>query len=426
MINDSECKSLIVSSDYAEIVSQMRPKLTTVKHVIIVDKFHFGMLFYYDLIETEPTDSPQVELDEDDLALLFYTGGTTGTPKGAMHSHKSIITVVLNLQAEAFHLTSKDAILSTGTMAHANGFRTPLAWIEGAKHVVTNGFDIKQILELIQEEKIAMLATVPTTLARLCEYPELDKYDLTSLRLITYGASPMPVEQLKKALQIFGKRLIQLYGQAEAPITICVLRPEEHIPEGTEEEVKRLASVGRAYATGEVKVVNNDGGEVKPGEVGEITIRSPHCMSGYWEKPEATLETLQNGWIYTGDLATVDEKDYIYIVDRAKDIIISGGYNVYAREVEEILYEHPAVLEAAVIGVPDDDWGEAVKAVVALKSGAQATEEELIEHCRKNLTSYKKPKSIEFMPELPKSAVGKILKREIKEKYWQGYDRRVH
>ncbi len=426
MINDSESTSLIVSSDYIDMLNRMKPDLKTVKHFIVTDKSVDGMLYYPDLIKNEPTDSPQVDLDENDLALLFYTGGTTGTPKGAMHSHKSLITVVLNLQAEAFNLTAKDAVLSTGTMAHANGFRTPLAWVKGAKHVVTNGFDIQQVLELVQKEKITMVATVPTTLNRLCDYSDLDKYDLSSLRLITYGASPMPVEQLKKALKIFGKRLIQMYGQAEAPVTICVLRPEEHIPDGTEEEVKRLASVGRAYLTGEVKLVDEQDNEVKPGEVGQIIVRSPHCMSGYWQKPEATLETLRNGWIYTGDLARADDKEYIFIVDRAKDIIISGGYNVYAREVEEVLYKHPAVNEAAVIGVPDESWGEAVKAIVALKPGAQATEEELIEHCRKNLTSYKKPKSVEFMAELPKSAVGKILKREIKEKYWKGFDRRVH
>ena len=176
----------------------------------------------------------------------------------------------------------------------------------------------------------------------------------------------------------------------------------------------------------EVRVVNDEGKDVKPGEVGEIIVRSPHCMTGYWNRPDATTETLRNGWIYTGDLATVDELEYIFIVDRAKDIIISGGYNVYAREVEEVLYTHPTVREAAVVGVPDDKWGEAVKAIVALKPGTSATEKELIAYCKQNMTSYKKPQSVEFMPELPKSAVGKILKRELKEKYWQGYERRVH
>jgi long-chain acyl-CoA synthetase len=426
MINDAEASSLIVSSDYAEIVDRMRPELKTVKHFIIADKSHQGMLGYHKLIENEPTSSSEVELSEDDLALLFYTGGTTGIPKGAMHSHKGVITVTMNLQADAFHVTSNDAILSSGTMAHANGFRTTLAWIKGAKHVLTNGFDPRQILELVQREKVTMLTTVPTTLARLCEYPDLTKYDLSSLRLITYGASPMPVDQLKTALKIFGQRMIQIYGQAEAPITITVLRPEEHMLEGTDEEVKRLASVGRPYSTGKVGVVDESGNQVKPGEVGEIIVQSPHCMSGYWKRPEATLETLRNGWIYTGDLATVDEKEYIYIVDRAKDIIISGGYNVYAREVEEVLYTHPAVREAAVIGVPDKNWGEAVKAIVALRPGVQVTERELIDYCRQNMTSYKKPQSVEFMPELPKSSTDKILKRELKEKYWQGYDKRVH
>ncbi len=428
MLNDSGTRALLISSDHADMVEKIRPELKTVHHIIVIGKPRQGMMEFHELIENEPNDFPVVDLDENDIALLFYTGGTTGIPKGAMHTHKSVITVTMNLMGEAFHLTSKDAFLSAGTLAHANGYRVLPAWLKGARNVLTNGFEPKDVLETIQKEKITIVTTVPTTLQRLCEFPDTDKYDLSSLRLITYGAAPTPLELLKKALTIFGKRLAQIYGQAEAPITVALLRPEEHFPdgEGTEAQVKRLASVGRPYPNVEVRVVNNEGKEVKPGEVGEITVRSPHCMVGYWNRPDATTETLRNGWIYTGDLATVDDRDYIFIVDRAKDIIISGGYNVYAREVEEVLYTHPAVREAAVIGVPDEKWGEAVKAIVALKPSAKTTEKELIDYCKQHMTSYKKPQSIEFMPELPKSAVGKILKREMKEKYWQGYDRRVH
>lgn len=426
IINDAEASCLLVSPDLADLVDQIRQELKTVQHFIITEGPRQGMTSYQELIKRESTHSAKVELKDEDLCQLFYTGGTTGVPKGVELTHKAVIFVSLNLQADAFHLTSRDAILSAATLAHGNGFRTVVAWMKGARHVLLNGFDPKQVLETIEKEGVTILTTVPVTLNRLCEYPNLSQYDLSSLRMITYGAAPMPVEKLKNALRIFGQRLVQLYGQAEAPITITVFPAEDHILEGSESETKRLASAGRAYSTVEVKVVNKEGEVVKPGEIGVIIVRSPHMMSRYWKNLEATKEALKDGWLYTGDMATVDERDYVYIVDRAKDMIISGGYNIYAREVEEVLYSHPAVQEAAVIGVPDDNWGEAVKAIVVLKTGNQATEDQLIDHCRKHLASYKKPKSIEFMSELPKSGIGKILKQSLKEKYWQGYDRRVH
>jgi long-chain acyl-CoA synthetase len=262
----------------------------------------------------------------------------------------------------------------------------------------------------------------------LISHPDIGEHDLSSLRRITYGASPMPVELLKRAMKVFpGAEFFQGYGQSEASPLLTALMPEDHITEGAERITRRLASCGRPVIGVEVEVVDENDRPVKPGEVGEIVARGPNVMMGYWKRPEETATTLRGGWLRTGDMATIDEDGYIYLVDRKKDMIISGGENVYSTEVENVIYQHPAAHEAAVIGVPDEKWGEAVKAIVTLKEGASLTESELIEFCASKLADYKVPKSVEIREgELPKSATGKILKKELREPYWQGRNRRIN
>jgi acyl-CoA synthetase (AMP-forming)/AMP-acid ligase II len=257
-------------------------------------------------------------------------------------------------------------------------------------------------------------------------YPDLKKYDLSSLKTIIYGASPMPIDRIKQALEIFGPILVQAYGQQETPVGITYLSKKDHLFEGDPKKLRRLASAGLPSIESEVRVVNEMGEDVKPGEVGEIIERGDDSMLGYWKDPELTAQTIRDGWVYTRDIGTIDENGYIYIVDRKSDMIISGGFNIYPTEVENVLYEHPAVFEAAVIGVSDEQWGESVKAVVVLREGLTATEGEIIEHCKKHLASYKKPKSVDFINELPKNPYGKILRRKIKEKYWKNQERMVH
>jgi acyl-CoA synthetase (AMP-forming)/AMP-acid ligase II len=236
----------------------------------------------------------------------------------------------------------------------------------------------------------------------------------------------MPVARVKEAVKIFGPVLIQNYGCHEASALITYLSKEDHVFEGDPRRTKRLASAGVPSMESDVRVVNEKGQDVKPGEVGEIIERGDDTMIGYWRDPELTAETIIDGWLHTRDMATVDEDGYIYIVDRKSDMIISGGFNIYPFEVEEVLYRHAAVFEAAVISVPDDQWGEAVKAVVVLKKGAVASEEELIEHCKQHLATYKKPKSVDFVTELPKNAYGKVMRRVLRERYWYGQERMVH
>jgi acyl-CoA synthetase (AMP-forming)/AMP-acid ligase II len=266
---------------------------------------------------------------------------------------------------------------------------------------------------------------VPTMIQALLN-EQIEAYDCSSLRAFLYASAPMPVETLKAAIRRLGPIFVQVYTLSESPVITTILRKEDHVLDGPEPLVRRLASCGREALDVELHVVAESGEEVAPGEVGEIAVRTTCNMKEYWNLPDTTSRTLRDGWVYTGDLATVDEAGYLYLVDRKHDMIISGGFNIYPREVEEVLYLHPAVQEAAVIGVPDPTWGEAVKAIVALKPDASATPEELIALCLEHLARYKRPKSIEFVAALPKSPVGKILRRELREPYWRGYERRVH
>jgi acyl-CoA synthetase (AMP-forming)/AMP-acid ligase II len=235
----------------------------------------------------------------------------------------------------------------------------------------------------------------------------------------------MPVEKLKQDIHRFGNVFIQGYGQSEAPNTICYLPREDHVTEGPPEKVARLASVGRPYTLVRVRIVDNMGKDVPVGELGEIIVSGDHIMAGYWKEPEETAEALKDGWLHTRDIGRFDKDGYVYLVDRKSEMIISGGLNIYPTEVEQVLYSHPAVSEAAVIGVPDNDWGEIVKAIVVLKPGMKAREEELINLCRDSMASYKKPRSVEFRDSLPKSATGKILRKELREPYWKGRERKI-
>ena len=426
IIKDSGANTVVVTPRLAKLVSQAKSQLPEVKHYLCISPPEEGMVEYSRFIAAQKADPPEIEVNEEDLSMLFYTGGTTGVPKGAMHTHESIFQVLMNLQAEFWHLNQSDIFLSGGSLAHANGFRAMTSFLEGAKFIIPEQFVPAEIFRTVEREKVTLLSTVPTTLIRLCNYPDIKKFNLSSLRLITYGAAPMPTEKLKEALSIFGKRLGQSFGQAESLMAISHLSIEDHVPDGAEREVRKLASAGRPYIANAVRIVDQEGRDVKIGDVGEVIVKSKINMKGYWRNQKATLEALKDGWVYTGDLGTLDEDGYIYLIDRKKDMIISGGYNIYAREVEDILHTHPAIAEAAVIGVPDDEWGESVKAVVALKAGMTLSEEGVIQYCKERLASYKKPKSVDFLPELPKTSIGKISKKDLKAPYWANQKRAIH
>jgi long-chain acyl-CoA synthetase len=430
ILNDSESKVLIVDKMFAPY-AQGHEAFPTVESIIYTgeDDTPTDMLNYEKLIfrGAQSEVYADVAAEEDDLAGLFYTGGTTGRPKGVMLSHKNLVSNAIHV-AIAARYTEYDVYLHVAPMFHAGDTGSTFAMsMIGAHQIFLPTFNPTQVLQTIEQYKVTVTFVVPSMVAALLYSPDIDKYDLSSMRRLTYGASPMPVEVLKMGLQRFGQIFAQGYGMTETAPLLTGLDPLDHILDGTPEQVRRLASAGREVFGVEVRVVNAQGEDVQPGEVGEIIARGPNIMLGYWRLPEATASVLADGWMHTGDLATVDEENYIFVVDRLKDMIISGGENIYSVEVENALYTHPSVLEAAVIGIPDEKWGEVVHAIVVLKPGMTATQDELIAHARTQIAGYKVPRSIEFAPEaLPKSGVGKILKRDLREKFWHGKSRNVN
>ncbi len=353
--------------------------------------------------------------------------GTTGRPKGAMLTHHNLMIMTMNFFADICPLGPEDAVLHAAPLSHGSGLYCLPNVAKGAANVIlaTKSFDPPVVFETIQRRRVTNIFMAPAMIKRLIIHPEMGRYDLSSLRCINYGGAPILVEDLKDAVRKMGQVFVQLFGQAEAPMTISYLRKEEHLLEGTEEQMKRLTSAGIPRTDVEVKIVDDKDNDLPPGQMGEIVLRGEVVMKGYWKNPEASAETLRGGWLHTGDLGIMDDKGYVYILDRAKDMIISGGENIYSREIEDVIVKHPAVLEVAVIGVPDERWGESVKAIVSLKEGKKTTEEEIINFCKEYLASYKKPKSVEFIDAIPKNAYGKVLKRELREKYWKGEARRV-
>jgi long-chain acyl-CoA synthetase len=295
----------------------------------------------------------------------------------------------------------------------------------GCTNYLVERFDPKRFLEIIEKERITTTELVPTQIAMILDQPNQKDYDTSSLHTIFYAAMPMPVALLKRSIERFGRVFVQGFGQTETGPLICCFCREYHDPYGGEKEIQRLASCGQPAVDVDVRIVDEGGKDLGPNEIGEIMAKHHWIMKGYWNKPELTSKTIEKGWVHTGDMGYVDEDGFLFIVDRKKDMIISGGENIYPREVEEVLYMHPAVREATVIGVPSEKWGEDVKAVIALKEGHAAGQEDIIEFCKDKLAGYKKPKTVEFMSELPKTGSGKISKKVLRDKYWKGVGRKV-
>jgi acyl-CoA synthetase (AMP-forming)/AMP-acid ligase II len=420
LINYSEATSLFVGSELVEMAQQLRPRLPKVRNFISLESAAPNMMYHGDLLATYSQDEPDIQIEEDDPVGIIYTSGTTGTPRGALYTHRCFIddsrTLVINMSLYPGH--KRVLITPLFHIAGNTHFRSTL--YVGGCNIIVKFFDAAATLQIIQDERASHMDIVPTHLVAMLNVPDLHKYDISSLKFLWYGASPMPLEVLKQGIKVFGPIIAQGYGQSESGPSISHLSREDHnVLDRPEREQKKLSSAGKPDIGVQVRIVDEQGKDVDPGQVGEIIVRSKHIMVGYWHKPDDTKETLVDGWLHTGDMGYYDDEGYIYIADRKKDMIISGGENVYPREVEEVLYQHPAVLEAAVIGVPDPYWVERVHAVVATKKGAKTSAEELIAFCKKHLAGYKAPKTVEFVDSLPKNAAGKILKKELREKYWK-------
>ena len=422
MINFSEASALFLGQRYVKMVNSMREQIPGMKNFVSVEGPAEGMLDYESVIAEADPEEVFTDIDDNDTSILMFTAGTTGQPKGVMLTHDNLATYVLNNVSPADPDIEEKNIL-TVPLYHIAGMQAVLAAVYGGRTlVVQRQFDPSDWMTLVETESVTRAMMVPTMLKQLMEHEEFPERNLSSLQVITYGAAPMPVEVITKAIEVFpGTRFINAFGQTESASTITMLTPEDHVIEGTPGEraikLKRLGSIGRALGDTEVKIFDEEGSEQPVDEVGEIVARGPRVMKGYWKAEEATNSTIRNGWLYTGDIGYMDEAGYIFLSGRAKDIIIRAGENISPEQVEATLHSHPAIDEAAVIGVPDPQWGEKVRAIVALKAGAQASEADIIEHCRGQLASFKKPESVIFVDSLPRNPLGKVLKRVLREEY---------
>ncbi|MEV4939725.1 acyl-CoA synthetase [Streptomyces zaomyceticus] len=420
-LRDCGVRVLLVDDAFAGHVARIEAPLSSVVHCGDAPTPE-GMLGYEELLDTATAASDTEDGDGGErLAGIFYTGGTSGTPKGVMLSHANMAMSALGSQVSGGIATSGGRMLHSAPMFHLADLALWNAQnLVGGTHVILPGFTPEAVLAAVQTHRTTSALFVPTMIQTLVDHPSLTDYDLSSMRSIVYGASPIPEPVLKRAMDAFpGVEFVQAYGMTEAAPIATLLTGADHA------EGRRLRSAGRAAAHGEVRIVGIDGAEVERGTVGEIALRGDHVMQGYWGRPEESAAVLRRGWLHTGDAAHMDEEGYVFVVDRFKDMIISGGENVYSAEVENAIARHPAVATCAVIGVPDADWGERVHAVVVLRAGHTLTAEQVRQHAKTLIAGYKAPRSVEFTSALPLSPAGKILKRELRAPHWARSDRSV-
>jgi acyl-CoA synthetase (AMP-forming)/AMP-acid ligase II len=423
MLNFAEVNTLFIGERYLEMIDSIKGKLPSLKIYISIEGPHSGMLAYEDLISSAPDDEVETDIDDGDTTMLMFTAGTTGKPKAVMLTHNSFSTYVLeNVSPPDPELEERNVL--TVPLYHVAGIQAMMAAIYGGRTLIMQRqFEAKQWMELVETEKANRAMMVPTMLKQLLDHPDFSKHDLTSLKVITYGAAPMPLEVIKKALDAFpGASFINAFGQTETASTITMLSPEDHNITGTgperEKKLKRLTSIGKPMPDVEMKVIDEDGKDLQTGQIGEIVARGPRVMKGYYKDDEKTSKTIdKDGWVHTNDLGYRDEDGYFYLAGRATDSIKRGGEFISPEELENVLYSHPKVEEAAVIGVPDVEWGEQPRAVVVLKKGETATPEEILEYCHPRLAGFKRPRSAVFVDELPRNQLGKVLKRVLRDQY---------
>ena len=427
MINLTGARALIVQDSYWQELAPYIHEVPTVTTILVHGDGGGRALEYERTIEQASSKDPHVSVSPQDVHIVRFSAGTTGRPKGICHTVDGWLAMGNEYSLGLPPLQALDRQLVAGPMSHASGL---LVWpmvANGACQVIMPEFDAAEFLDLVESQRCTRTILIPTMIRMLVDHPEVTRRDLSSLVAIYYGAAPIAVKTLQDARSVWGNIMYQLYGQSEC-LPISVLSPVYHRPDGTDRERAWLRSAGRPFPNVMVSIVDDDGNELPVGEVGEIVALSPGGMKEIWGDPQATRERFTpDHWIRTRDIGYLDEDGFLYIADRKEDMIISGGFNIWPAEVENSLYSHPAVQEACVVGVPHEKWGETPKAVVVLREGARATESELIDWCRKQVGSVKKPTSVDFSDKpLPKSPVGKMLRRLVKEEYWKGHQRAVH
>jgi len=421
LIQDSEARILFLGPEFVELVDEIQKQIPKTKMFLAFGNAEGQMVTYQNVLGNHSKEEPEPDIRETDPLVIFYTSGTTGIPRGAIYTHRQKMENT-SMKALDIGVEFGDRHLVVLPMFHIGGDSHiwPFFLMGGCNVIMPRpSFDPAEALQAIAEERITDVHIVPTQLISLLNLPDIERYDLHSLKRIWYAASPMPIEVLKRGLSLFGPIFMQGYGQTESGPDVTVLNKTSHRDAGRSTEAQRvLASCGQPCIRVHVRIVDEAGRDVEAGKIGQIIVQSPRIMTEYWRKPNETEEAIRDGWLYTGDMGYYDKQGFIYIADRKKDMIITGGENVYPREVEEVLYRYPAVKETAVIGVPDPYWVERVHALVVLQESAQATEEDIISFCKEQIAHYKAPKTVEFVESLPKNPQGKILKKEIRLKYW--------
>lgn len=419
LLRDSEAAVLIADGEHAQAVLARRAEVPSLRLVVDMDTEYAGWIAAY------PATAIQIPTQPDDVAVLHYTSGSSGVLKAAMQTFGNRLAMLRKFLMSPMRRAMPDDVQAhVGPVTHASGMNLMYLAYCGAASLLLGRFDEAELLKAIEQERVTRLFMVPTMINRMVHHPDIAKYDLSSLRLVLYGAAPMAPALVEKAIATFGPIMVQGYGAGETNSMVTLLTEQDHV-DALASNPRRLASCGRCYVETEVRVVTDAGQDVGPGEVGEIIVRGDDVMVGYWRAPELTAEAVIDGYYRTGDLAMVDDEGYIYIVDRKKEMIICGGFNIYPAEIEQILFAHPDIYEAAAVGIPDEEWGEQIKAVVVLKPERTASAEDILAFCAKSLPGFKRPRSVDFAQELPKNPNGKIVRRLVREPYWAGKERRV-
>jgi fatty-acyl-CoA synthase len=421
VVEDAGIETLIFDPSFAERARQLRARVPRLKRLLSYGPTDISenLVALASTFAPQPLEAPRV--DPEDLSALAYTGGTTGKPKGVMNTYRGSAAMAQIMVSE-WQWPDQVRHLVCTPLSHAGSSLFVPLLLRGGSMIVLPGFDAGAVLDAIERHRITTVMLVPSMIYALLDHPSFAETDLSSLETVFYGASPISPVRLQEAISKLGPIFFQFYGQTECPQSVCVLRKEDH--DAT--NLARLASCGRPVPWVRVGLLDDDGNQVPKGEPGELCVRGPLVMKGYWNKPEETAQALEHGWLHTGDIAREDEHGFLTIVDRKKDMIVSGGFNVFPREVEDVISTHPSVAAVAVVGVPDEKWGEAVKAVVVARSGEALDAEELIALVKDRKGSHYAPKSVDIVDSIPLSPLGKPDKKALRARYWAGAHRLVN